>query len=202
MTLPHVRTASGRLVSLLDPDPDTIDIETDVAGPLARIARFAGHTSCGPYSVAQHSVLGAEALLQETGRADAALAFLLHDAHEAYVGDISTPMVAAIDAAVGPAGGRLASDAIEDMKARFDAAIRQAVGCPAPTPEVAALVRRMDARMLAAEFRQLFRVNDLPRELREIEPVRLTGAIRPWPWPHAADDWLTCLRRWRPGGAR
>jgi uncharacterized protein len=80
-----VQTRFGRAVDLAEPEPATIAIE-DIAYALARQARFNGHAK-GVYSVAQHSVLVAEhcpTMLQ--------LAGLLHDAAEAFVGDMTSPM--------------------------------------------------------------------------------------------------------------
>lgn len=77
---------SGKVVNLLDPQPDQIDI-LDIALALSRQARFNGMTS-HYYSVAQHSVLAAQ-LGKDHG---CALELLLHDAAEAYTGDIVKPL--------------------------------------------------------------------------------------------------------------
>lgn len=84
-----VGTQSGRLIDLYDPDPDDFDIR-DIALGLSNIHRFNGQTRPG-YSVAQHSVLVA---MMFNGMNDARLqlAALLHDAHEAYTGDIVRPV--------------------------------------------------------------------------------------------------------------
>lgn len=82
---PTIRTYTGLKVSLVDLDPNDVRIE-DIAHALASAARFNGHTRV-PYSVAQHSVFVAEHLSP-----DLALQGLLHDAAEAYVVDIPTPL--------------------------------------------------------------------------------------------------------------
>lgn len=80
-----IRTFSGQYVNVFDPDPDTILIE-DIAHALSQQCRFGGHLP-EFYSVAQHSVLCAVAVPPEH-----ALAALLHDASEAYMLDIPSPI--------------------------------------------------------------------------------------------------------------
>lgn len=87
---PVILTASGQYVNILEPHEDTIDIY-DIAHALANIARYNGHTAV-PYTVAEHS-LRCSALLKAWGYTPAAqLAALLHDATEAYIGDVATPL--------------------------------------------------------------------------------------------------------------
>jgi len=78
-----IRTISGRYVNLLEPTPDMIDIY-DIAHGLARQYRFGGHSKL-PFSVLQHSICVSTACQSK-------LAGLLHDAAEAYIGDIPTPL--------------------------------------------------------------------------------------------------------------
>jgi uncharacterized protein len=85
MNLPAVSTRSGRRVALLNPSPSQIVIG-DIAHGLAHQCRFNGQTSKF-YSVAQHSVLVASILPRELR-----LAGLLHDASEAYLGDVVQPL--------------------------------------------------------------------------------------------------------------
>ena len=85
MNMPAVSTKSGRRVALLNPSPSQIVIG-DIAHGLAHQCRFNGQTSKF-YSVAQHSVLVASILPRELR-----LAGLLHDASEAYLGDVVQPL--------------------------------------------------------------------------------------------------------------
>lgn len=85
-----ITTASGRHVRFVDPDPDTIVLD-DIAGALSRICRFGGHVSTF-YSVAQHSVLVADIVATRGGDRDARRWALMHDASEAYLGDVVTPL--------------------------------------------------------------------------------------------------------------
>lgn len=77
-------TYTGKAFDLLNPSPDMVRIE-DIAHSLANICRYTGHTRYF-YSVAQHCVLMAEADLPGDP-----LQRLLHDAAEAYIGDIAKP---------------------------------------------------------------------------------------------------------------
>lgn len=79
--------ANGRYFDLLNPVVYPSDIDA-IAHALAHTCRFAGHTR-EFYSVAQHSVLVAS--LMPPGLE---LIGLLHDAAEAFVGDVSTPLKA------------------------------------------------------------------------------------------------------------
>lgn len=63
----------------------------EIAHALALINRFTGHTS-RPYSVAEHSLLVLHIARTEGASPVAQMAALMHDAHEAFVGDVSTPV--------------------------------------------------------------------------------------------------------------
>lgn len=84
-----ILTRGGDRFDVGDPESYIPDIIT-VAQTLARIPRFNGHHDHN-YSVAHHSVAGAMAL-QDAGLDDAALLFLVHDAHETILGDIPSPL--------------------------------------------------------------------------------------------------------------
>jgi hypothetical protein len=86
-------TATGRTFHPLAPRADDVDLY-DIAHALAHICRFGGHV-LEFHSVAQHSLLVAEAL-RLLGRPDLQLVGLLHDATEAYVGDLIRPLKRAL----------------------------------------------------------------------------------------------------------
>lgn len=99
---PEITTVSGRVVSFVDPKPETISLE-DIAGHLSKLCRFGGATR-EFYSVAQHSVLVshiAEAL------GGSATWGLFHDAAEAYTNDIVTPLKNLIRPQIDPIEERL-----------------------------------------------------------------------------------------------
>ncbi len=80
-----IMLCTGRLIDLLAPDPAVITIEV-IARGLARQPRFAGQTT-GFLSVAEHS-LNVAALV----RPGLVRAAMLHDAPEAILGDVPTPL--------------------------------------------------------------------------------------------------------------
>ncbi len=208
MTRPLGTTVAsrGRPVCLLDPTPAMIDLETDVAEGLARLARFTGAVRSGAYSVAQHCVLGADALLRETGREQLALAFLLHDAHEAYIGDIATPVVEALGLAVRdalrtcePSPDLVVHVALNRLKRGLDAAIHAAAGMSRLSlGDDLIAIKDMDRRMLAAEQRAFGLTGPAAWGEAQARAVRGLGRIRVWPWPEAADAYRDRLRRWAP----
>ena len=118
------RMLSGRRLDLLDPTPVDIEIE-DIAHGLAFVARWNGQTIGEfAYSVAEHSLL-VETLFGRISRSAPAkwrLAALLHDAPEYVIGDMISP----VKAAVGPGYGELDN--------RLTAAIHLRFGLPAAIP--------------------------------------------------------------------
>lgn len=118
------RMLSGRRLDLLDPTPVDIEIE-DIAHGLAFVARWNGQTFGDyAYSVAEHSLLVETLFRRLCPKASAAerLTALLHDAPEYVIGDMISP----VKAAVGPGYG-----ALDD---RLTSAIHIRFGLPAVTP--------------------------------------------------------------------
>ena len=92
------RMLSGRRLDLLDPTPVDIEIQ-DIAHGLSFVARWNGQTNGDfPYSVAEHSLL-VERIFSElnpNSNSEARLAALLHDAPEYVLGDLISPVKAAV----------------------------------------------------------------------------------------------------------
>lgn len=86
-----METASGREVNLLDPQPSAIYLG-DIAHALSHQCRFNGHVRRG-YSVAEHSVLVSRLIEHHhPHNRQLQLAGLMHDAAEAYLGDMISPV--------------------------------------------------------------------------------------------------------------
>lgn len=77
----------GTVMDLQDPATYEVRVES-LAEMLAKVKRFNGFG----LSVASHSQLVASHVYHVTGDPTAALMALVHDAHEAYIGDVSTPV--------------------------------------------------------------------------------------------------------------
>lgn len=149
---------SGVEFNLLRPDPETIHIE-DIAHHLSQICRFTGGTRVH-YSVAQHCVQACE-----LAPAEWKLAALLHDAAEAYVGDVSSPVKGLIGTAYAP------------LEERILRAIFEKFGVPtlfAKKPPM--VVKRIDGLMLEWEQRDL--LPDAPWCQKRAHPE--LARILPW----------------------
>lgn len=81
---------SGQTIDLLDPRPSDI-VLSDVANALSMICRFNGQVNSF-YSVAEHAVRVALEVHRKTDDRKLVLAALHHDSHEAYIGDLTSPM--------------------------------------------------------------------------------------------------------------
>lgn len=80
---------SGELLDIASPDPWKIYLED--LSRIGNICRFAGSTN-GFYSVAEHCILMDELLRRASASHEMGLYALLHDAAEAYIGDIPWPV--------------------------------------------------------------------------------------------------------------
>ncbi len=149
-----IQTYSGQLVDYLDPDPETIKIE-DIAKALSNECRFGGQSRFH-YSVAHHSLLAC-GLAPKNLKLEA----LLHDAEEAYIKDIPTPLAAAI--------GRGRVKQYGFVKMKFKKAIKEKFHL-SWTDEGYKIIKEIDRRLAVTERDALF-MNPHPLfEGEDIEP--------------------------------
>lgn len=134
-TKPWMHTYTGRAVNFLDLRPEDIDIE-DIAHALSMQCRFNGHTKWF-YSVAEHCV-------HVSREVDQAFAFeaLLHDASEAYIGDMISPI-------------KTISPAFKDIENKVEGAINRRFQISSYYPLQATEVKRADLAMCIKEGRTL-----------------------------------------------
>lgn len=86
----QIQTYTGKVFDYAEPTADMICIE-DIAHALALQVRYAGH--CDKfYSVAQHSILCAMVGITEDLPNAVIMQCLMHDASEAYMGDLPKPL--------------------------------------------------------------------------------------------------------------
>ena len=140
-----------------DPDPEQLDAG-DIARALANLSRFGGHTRAF-YSVAQHSVIVSELVEARGGDVEDVFAALMHDASEAYLGDMPHPLKHR-----SPLGAafKAAEDHLEEvLRARFR--IKPDV------PEI----KRVDRALLATERRAFSGENWHWPELDGVEPLEI-----------------------------
>lgn len=147
---PSIQVASGAFFYVLDPRPEEVFIE-DIAQALSNICRYTGHVKRF-YSVADHSRMVSRIVPDRF-----ALWGLLHDAAEAYIGDISRPMKQALN--------MLAPGMLKHVEHKVEKAIAERFGLTWPMPPV---VKDADNVALATEKRDLMVGNT-------------TWANMPWP---------------------
>jgi hypothetical protein len=154
--VPHERgtsmtTFSGKRFFVFDPRPEEINID-DIAHALSNICRYGGHCSYF-YSVAQHSVHVSEVLegigADGIDRNLLTAVGLIHDAAEAYTGDIIRP----VKVKLREAPGGSVFDEIESKV--MDAILEAHAISEFCTKDVWEAVKVADNMMLATELRDL-----------------------------------------------
>lgn len=136
-------TATGATVDLRWLRGDDISL-LDIAHHLAQINRYTGACS-RPYSVAEHSLLVCEIAERELAirSPSVLLAMLMHDAHEAYTADLSSPMKQVLGAAWADTEHRVAWN------------VHQRFGICVASASAAADIRWCDLAALSTERAQL-----------------------------------------------
>lgn len=155
---PRMMLQSGAWFDFLDPESSDFTIE-DIAAGLSKTCRYAGQCDAF-YSVAEHSLLVSEILPQYAFEA------LMHDAAEAFIGDVTRPLKQLLPE-------------FKRIEARVEQAIFERFGVPTP---ISKEVKQADLRVLAAEQMQLMppetsrwifsdRVEPAPVVIRRLDPV-------------------------------
>lgn len=143
MTAPFISTLSRDYALTGDLSDSVVDIH-DISMSLARITRYTGHTLLG-WSVAQHSLLVLRMAQLDYAEAgdrlppSLARALLLHDAHEAYTGDVASPIKLAL------------GNAWADFEAKHANHVRAALGVSKAMSDHMAMVKHYDLAALRVE---------------------------------------------------
>lgn len=160
---PAIATATGQYFNFLEPDPLLIDIR-DISTGLSNTCRFGGQCKRF-YSVAEHCVLMSHIVPERF-----ALIALMHDAAEAFTGDIPKPLKQLLpDFAV--------------IEERVEFAVSQAFGIPVKLPPE---IKTADRQMLCAEQMQVMGNSDEWVHTQATKPAEIT--VRFWTPPQAEEQ--------------
>lgn len=149
-----IETASGVAFPVVDIQPDLIDIE-DIAHALSLTCRFAGHCKRF-YSVAEHTVAVYRTMNGMGASKNAMRCALLHDASEAYLGDVTRPLKAALPE-------------YRKIEHRLQEAIYEAFGA-IPTEDERSLIKCVDNMVLRKEAKELMFSAGHMWDFGDIEP--------------------------------
>ena len=162
-----IETFTGKKIDILSPDPNEVDL-LDIAHALSNTNRFGGHARV-PYSVAEHCVRMV-AIVPNHLRMEA----LLHDAAEAYTGDMPSPF-------------KQVMDEFRRYESLMERAVRSHFGLPGD--RIPGELKLYDNIMLITEARDLGfswwntnKHSDMPDPLEE--------EIVPWDWRTARDAYI------------
>lgn len=177
-----IETRSGESVSLIAPGENMIHLE-DIAHGLAHTCRFGGQ--CAQfYSVAEHSIIVAnhyaETITDDFFNARTMFAMIMHDAAEAYIGDVTSPLKA------------LLPD-YRQIEARISAAIASRFDVD-QSPYTTAQIERCDRQVLALEKIKVMRSSRDWSMLTGVIPATISPMF--YPPELAASEFLSLARHW------
>lgn len=162
---PTIPTYTGRTVDLTRPEEADVVVE-DVAHGLSNLCRYCGQCG-GFYSVGEHSLLVTQIgqLVFGETRPERLLAYLTHDASEAYLGEVTAALKS------------LLPD-YRELEARWERAIRGKLGV-AWDADLERDVGRADRLSRELEKRVLF--NNLGELSPELSPHAEKLTVHRWP---------------------
>ncbi len=170
-----MNTASGRVVDFNNPTADMITIK-DIGNSLSKICRFGGHVNQF-YSVAQHSIL--VSFLMREGEGKFGLEALLHDASEAYLGDVVKPLKVIL------------GDNYKLLEHRFENVIAEKYSL-FMSPVAEKLIKKYDLQALELEHEAFQKNNQVPL-LMTLDRLGLYTGHLSWEANEARIKFLACF---------
>lgn len=156
-----VQTNSGIRFNFLNVAEDMISIE-DIAHALSLMCRYNGH--CKKFfSVAEHSYLLSQYVLNETGNKKKAREALLHDAAEYIIADLPRPV-------------KYSLPQYRILEKNIERVIAKVFNLDYP---MGAWLKELDARMLKTERFQVMTVTNMPWEVDSLEVLDLNVMFYP-----------------------
>ncbi len=165
---PSIQTFSGRFLHLLDPRPYEFTV-VDIAIGLSQTCRYAGQTAAF-YSVAEHSWL-----VSQYAEPEDQLWALLHDASEAFIHDVTSPLKSVLPE-------------YRAIEARLMAVIADKFGLQGGIPDA---VKVLDRRIVKDERSILMQPTTWSAKYEAAEP--LGAQLHLWKPTDAAEEWLDRL---------
>lgn len=166
----EIRQADGRIYAY--GKSNDVSLHT-LAKHLSKVCRFAGATS-EFYSVAQHCVVVEEMMWNAHHAPMLRLQALLHDAHEAFLGDIPTPLQDYLEAGMD-------APFIHSLKDMVDVDIFRSLNVPLPTKEEKGIIKVYDELAFCHEAKHL--ITNPPPCVSEGARTRML--LKPWEPPLA-----------------
>lgn len=168
-----IQTYSEVVFHPFSPTPDMVNV-ADIAHACALNCRFNGHLKTH-YSVAQHCVLAANIIMEQTNDPVLSLWGLLHDASEAYIADLASPIKKGIPG-------------YKETENGIQAAVIAKYKLPETEP---AIVKEVDLRLLVTEARDLMPRSWLLRHGWKYNAEPYTQfTIDGWEWQKAEQEYL------------
>lgn len=171
-----ISTWTGRQVYPLDPEPDQICLE-DIAHGLAHKCRYNGQSIF--YSVAEHSVHMADWCIKRGHDRLIALHALVHDAAEAYLPDVTSPI-------------KVLFPDFERHEKKLLAVIHEALGMPGICAYGAKIIKGIDKRIILNERDKALPNHD-PAVKWPVEHLKPLGDTEIFCWPpdEAYDNFMS-----------
>lgn len=165
----HIMTSSGRLFPILEPHSYQFSLE-EIGWALSGICRFTAQCR-EHYSVAQHSIHVANLLPPHLR-----FAGLMHDASEAYLGDVSQPL----------------KQLLPEYKA-IERRVELAIGVQYMVDMFNPTVKTADVHALAVERKVLMPVGH-DDWWPTVSPELPVLPVNPWPREYAFNEWMDAVR--------